>query len=117
MKNKNNTLIYELLGQNNFPVKGYFYLALSHNDTYQILNEINLKIHRPRYALLYNNIIVNSIVNDGYFKILKTVYFEESKNKWNTLRYNNDEYKKNQEKTPLYLEFSLRLASGDLVEF
>ena len=49
MKNKNNTSIYELLGQNNFPVKGFFYLALSYNDTYQSLNEINLKIHRPRY--------------------------------------------------------------------
>ena len=29
----------------------------------------------------------------------------------------NDEYKKIQEKNPLYLEFSLRLPSGDLVEF
>ena len=66
-----------------------------------------------------NNIIdlFDDIIDENYYKILKTIYFEESDSKWNTITYKNDEYKKFQEKTPLYLEFSLRLPSGDLVEF
>ena len=74
-------------------------------------------MHRPRYALVYNNIIEDSIVDNSYYKILKTIYFEDSESKWKTLTYKNDEYKKVHEKNPLYLEFALRLPSGDLVEF
>ena len=74
-------------------------------------------MHRPRYALVYNNIIEDSIVDNSYYKILKTIYFEDSESRWKTITYQNDEYKNIQEKNPLYLEFALRLASGDLVEF
>ena len=48
---------------------------------------------------------------------MKTIYFEDSDSRWKTITYKNDEYKNVQEKNPLYLEFALRLASGDLVEF
>ena len=48
---------------------------------------------------------------------MKTIYFEDSESRWKTITYKNDEYKNVQEKNPLYLEFALRLASGDLVEF
>ena len=78
---------------------------------------MNLEMHRPKYALVYNNIIEDSIVDNSYNKILKTIYFEDSESKWKTITYKNDEYKKVQEKNPLYLEFALRLPSGDLVEF
>ena len=117
MKNENNLSVYELLGKNSFPVDNFFYVALSSNDEFNFNQSINLGLHRPRYALVYNNIIEDSIVDNSYYKILKTIYFEESDSKWNTITYKNDEYKKVQEKTPLYLEFSLRLPSGDLVEF
>ena len=84
---------------------------------FQFPQSINLQLHRPRYALVYNNIIEDSIVDNSYYKILKTIYFEDSESKWKTITYKNDEYKKIQEKRTLYLEFSLRLPSGDLVEF
>ena len=48
---------------------------------------------------------------------MKTIYFEDSISKWKTITYKNDEFKKVQEKNPLFLEFSLRLPSGDLIEF
>ncbi len=117
MKTQNNLSIYELLATNNFLPKNYFYITLSSNDEYQIKRPVNLEIHRPRYALVYNNIIEDSIVDNNYYKILKTIYFAESDTKWKTITYKNDEYKKIQEKNPLYLEFALRLPSGDLVEF
>ena len=117
MKTQNNLSIYELLAAKNFLTQNYFYIALSSNDEYQINRPVNLEIHRPRYALVYNNIIEDSIVDNNYYKILKTIYFAESDSKWKTITYKNDEYKKIQEKNPLYLEFALRLPSGDLVEF
>ena len=117
MKTDNNLSVYELLGKNSFPVENFFYVALSSNDELNFNQSINLGLHRPRYALVYNNIIEDSIVDNNYYKILKTIYFEESDSKWNTITYKNDEYKNVREKTPLYLEFSLRLPSGDLVEF
>ena len=117
MKSKNNLSIYELLGNNGFPTEKCFYIALSSHDEFQFKRPINLEIHRPRYALVYNNIIEDSIVDNSYYKILKTIYFEDSGSKWKTITYKNEEYKKVQEKTPLYLEFALRLPSGNLVEF
>ena len=56
-------------------------------------------------------------MDNSYYKILKTIYFEDSESRWKTISYKNDEYKNGQEKHPHYLEFALRLASGDLVEF
>ena len=117
LKTKNNLSIYELLGKNSFPVENFFYIALSSNDVFKCQRSINLELHRPRYALVYNNIIEDSIVDNSYYKILKTIYFENSESKWKTITYKNDEFKKVQEKNPLYLEFSLRLPSGDLIEF
>ena len=108
---------YETLNNNNYSPDGYFYLALSYDDEYLIENEINLNMHRPNYALIYNNIIEDSIVDNSYYKILKTIYFEDSNTKWKTISFKNDEFIRIQEKNPLYLEFSLRLVSGDLVEF
>ena len=43
--------------------------------------------------------------------------FKDSENKCSTYSYQNGEYKKIQEKSPLYLELSFRLASGDFAEF
>ena len=100
-----------------FQRKIFFYIAISSNDEYHVKRPLNLEIHRPRYALVYNNIIEDSIVDNSYYKILKTIYFEDSESRWKTISYKNDEYKNVQEKNPLYLEFALRLASGDLVEF
>ena len=117
MKTQNNLSIYELLGDQGFPTKNFFYIAISSNDEYHVKRPLNLEIHRPRYALVYNNIIEDSIVDNSYYKILKTIYFEDSESRWKTISYKNDEYKNVQEKNPLYLEFALRLASGDLVEF
>ena len=117
LKIQNDLSIYELLGSNDLPVEDFFYIALSSNDVFQFPQSINLQLHRPRYALVYNNIIEDSIVDNSYYKILKTIYFEDSESKWKTITYKNDEFKKVQEKNPLYLEFSLRLPSGDLVEF
>ena len=56
-------------------------------------------------------------MDNSYYKILKTIYFEDSESRRKTISHENDEYKNVQEKNPLYLEFVLRLASGDLVEF
>ena len=56
-------------------------------------------------------------MDNSYYKILKTIYFEDSESRWKTISYKNDENKNVQEKNPLYLEFAFRLASGDLVEF
>ena len=117
MKTKNNLSIYEILANNNFSTTNFFYIALSSHDEYQIKRPINLELHRPRYALVYNNIIEDSIVDNNYYKVLKTIYFEDSDSKWKTITYKNDEYKNVCEKTPLYLEFMLRLPSGDEVEF
>ncbi len=47
---------------------------------------------------------------------MNTIYFEDSESRLETITYKNDGYKNVQEKNPLYLEFTLRLASGDLVE-
>ena len=60
MKIKNNLSIYEILSNNNFSTTNFFYIALSANDEYQIKRPINLELHRPRYALVYNNIIEGS---------------------------------------------------------
>ena len=112
MKTQNNHSIYELLGNNGFPTEHYFYIALSSYDEFHIKRPINLKMHRPRYALVYNNIIEDSIVDNSYYKILKTIYFEDSESKWKTITYKNDEYKKIRENNPLYREFALRLPFG-----
>ena len=66
MKTQNNHSIYELLGNNGFPTEHYFYIALSSYDEFHIKRPINLKMHRPRYALVYNNIIEDSIVDNSY---------------------------------------------------
>ena len=66
---------------------------------------------------MYNNVVEDSIVDNNYYKVLKTIYFEDSDSKWKTITYKNDEYKNVCEKNPLYLEFMLRLPSGDEVEF
>ena len=105
MKIQNDLSIYELLGNNDFPVEDFFYIGLSSNDVFQFQQSIDLQLHRPRYALVYNNIIEDSIVDNSYYKILKTIYFEDSESKWKTITYKNDEFKKIQEKNPLYLEF------------
>ena len=94
MKTDNNLSVYELLGKNSFPVNKYFYIALSSNDEFNFNQSIILGLHRPRHALVYNNIIEDSIVDNNYYKILKTIYFEESNSKWSTITYKNDEYKK-----------------------
>ena len=99
MKIKNNLSIYEILSNNNFSTTNFFYIALSANDEYQIKRPINLELHRPRYALVYNNIIEDSIVDNDYYKVLKTIYFEDSDSKWKTITYKNDEYKNVHEKT------------------
>ena len=99
LKTQNNLSIYELLGKNNFPVENFFYIALSSNDVFSFQHSINLELHRPRYALVYNNIIEDSIVDNSYYKILKTIYFEDFKGKWKTMTYKNDEFKRNREKT------------------
>ena len=72
----------------------FFYIALSSYDKFHIKRPINLQIHRPRYALEYNNIIEDSIVDNRYYKVLDTIYFEDSQSKWKTITYMNDEYKK-----------------------
>ena len=56
-------------------------------------------------------------MDNSYYKILKTIYFEYSRSKWKTTTYKNDEYKKVRDKYPLYFELDLRLPSSDLVEF
>ena len=56
-------------------------------------------------------------MDDSYYKVLKTIYFEYSESNWKTITFKNDEYKNVHEKNPFYLEFALRLPSGDLVEF
>ena len=117
MKVQNNLSIYELLANNNFSTANFFYIALATQDEYQVKRPINLDLYRPRYALVYNNIIEDSIVDNNYYKILKTIYFENSDSKWKTITYKNDEYKNVNEKNPLYLEFMLRLPSGDEIEF
>ncbi len=99
MKIKNNLSIYEILSNTNFSTTIFFYIALSANDEYQIKRPINLELHRPRYALVYNNIIEDSIVDNDYYKVLKTIYFEDSDSKWKTITYKNDEYKNVHEKT------------------
>ena len=99
MKIQNDLSIYELLGNNDFPVEDFFYISLSSNDVIQFQQSIDLQLHRPRYALVYNNIIEDSIVDNSYYKILKTIYFEDSESKWKTITYKNDEFKKIQEKT------------------
>ena len=35
----------------------FFYIALATQDEYQVKRPINLDLYRPRYALVYNNII------------------------------------------------------------
>ena len=100
---------YETFNNNYYCPDGYIYLALSYDDEYHIESEINLNMHRPNYALIYNNIIEGSIVDNSYYKMLNTIYFEDSNTKWKTISFKNDEYIKIQEKNPLYLEFSLRL--------
>ena len=99
MKIQNDLSIYELLGNNDFPVEDFFYIGLSSNDVFQFQQSIDLQLHRPRYALVYNNVIEDSIVDNSYYKILKTIYFEDSESKWKTITYKNDEFKKIQEKT------------------
>ena len=52
-------------------MKGYFHLVLSNDDEYHMKNKLNLEIHRPRYALIYNNIIKDSTVDNKYYKVLE----------------------------------------------
>ena len=54
-------------------------------------------MHRPRYALVYNNIIEDSFVDSHYHKVLNTICLKDSEGKWKTITYQNDEYKKLQE--------------------
>ena len=70
-------------------------LKTQNNLSISILNKysINLELHRPRYASVYNNIIEDSIVDNSYYKI------RISESKWKTITYKNDENKKIQEKT------------------
>ena len=98
MSDENNISAYENLYKNNYPVDGYFYLGMSYNDEYKFERPINLKLHRPNYALIYNNIIAESIVDNSYYKILKSVYFEESNTKWKTISFKRDEFITIQEK-------------------
>ena len=57
-------------------------------------------MHRPRYALVYNNTIEDSIVDNSYYKVLNTIYLENSESKWKTITFNNDQYNKVYEKAP-----------------
>ena len=100
--------------QRNFSILLY---SLCSYDERHIKRPINLQMHYPWYALVYNNIIENSIVDDSYYKDLKTIYFEDSESKWKSITYKNDEYKMYTTTTTHKLEFVLRLPSGDLVEF
>ena len=102
---------------NGFTTEKFFLNASSSCGEFHIKLPINLQMHHHRYALVYNNIIEDSIVDNSYYKVLKTIYFEDSESKWKTITFKNDEYKNVHEKNPLYLEFALRLPSGDLVEF
>ena len=83
-----------------FKQKFFFYIALSSYDEFHIKRPINLQMQHPRYALVYNNIIEDSIVDDSYYKVLKKIYFEDSESKWKTIIYKNDECKNAHEKTP-----------------
>ena len=83
--------------KNAVDAKSYF--ALSYDDEYHIENKINLNMHRPNYALIYNNIIEDSIVDNSYYKILKTIYFEDSNTKWKIISSKNDEYIKLKKRT------------------
>ena len=94
LKTQNNLSIYELLGKNSFPVESFFYIASSSYDECRFQRSITLELHRPRYALVYNNIIGDSIVDNNYYKILKTTYFKDFESKWNTMTYKNDDHKK-----------------------
>lgn len=61
--------------------------------------------------------IEESIVDNSYYKVLQTIYFEDSESKWKSITYKEDEYQKVPEKNSLNLEFALRLPYADLVEF
>ena len=81
MKTKNNLSIYELLGTKGLPTEKLFYIALSSYDQFHIKRPIDLQIHRPRYALVYRNIVEDYLVENSYYKVLKTIYFEGSESK------------------------------------
>ena len=70
-KSENNLSIYELLEINVFLAYNFFYIALSFYAEFQVKRPIILEIHRPRYALVYNNIIENSILDNNYYKIFE----------------------------------------------
>ena len=72
MNDVHNKSIYEYLNEHNYPVDGYFYIGISRNDKYVFKRPINTTFHRPNYGLLYNNIIAESMLNNNYYKILKS---------------------------------------------
>ena len=117
MNDKHNKSIYEYLNDHNYPVDGYFYLGISRNDKYIFKRPINTNFHRPNYGLIYNNIISESILNNKYYKILKSIFFEVTETSWKTISFERNDYINIQEKNPLFLEFSIRLPSGEIIEF
>lgn len=68
--------IYEYLNEHNYPVDGYFYIGISRNDNYVFKIPINTTFHRPNYGLLYNNIIAESMLNNNYYKKLKSIFLK-----------------------------------------
>ena len=68
-----------------FPTENFFYITLSSYDELYVKQPINLEMQRPRYTLVYKNIIEDSSVDNSCYKILKTVYFEDSESKWKTI--------------------------------
>ena len=80
-------------------------------------NQSIYNLQRLRYALVYNYTIEDSILDNSPYKVLMTIYLEDSESKWKTKTYKNDEYQNINEKNLLYLEFTFKLPSGDLVEF
>jgi hypothetical protein len=117
MNDKHNKSIYEYLNDHNYPVDGYFYLGISQNDKYIFKRPININFHRSNYGLINNNIISESIFNNKYYKILKSIFFEVTETSWKTISFERNDYINIQEKNPLFLEFSIRLPSGEIIEF
>ena len=74
LKIQNDLSIYERLGSNDFPFENFFYIALSSNDMFQFPQSINLQLHRPRYALVCNDIIEDSIVDNNYYRDKKNLF-------------------------------------------
>ena len=61
--------MYESLGTNGVPTEKFCDIALSSYDEFHVMRLINLEMHRPRYALVYDNTIEDSIVDNNCYKI------------------------------------------------